>query len=77
MRVVGKFDGDRVLCMSNAKAGMQGCYVKDQKITEFSGYPKTITTDANVAPFAPVIGFFLAIGYKFNNLGTAGAGLSS
>lgn len=56
---------------------MQGCYVKDQKITEFSGYPKTITTDANVAPFAPVIGFFLAIGYKFNNLGTAGAGLSS
>lgn len=77
VRVIGKFDGDRILCMSNAKGGQQGCYVKDQKITEFSGYPRTITTDAKIAPFAPVIGFFLALGYKFNNLGTTGAGLSS
>ena len=78
VRVLGKFEGDRILCLSNAKAGMQSCEVKDQKITEFSGVPKTVTTDPKIAPFAPVIGFFLAIGYRFSNLGLTGiSGLSS
>lgn len=76
VRVVGNYPSDRILCVAN-KGGQQECYVKDQKITEFSGYPKTITTDSKIAPFAPVIGFFLALGYKFNNLGTTGGGLSS
>ena len=78
VRVLGKFEGDRILCLSNAKAGMQSCEVEGQKVTEFQGLPKTITTDPTVAMLAPVVGIVLALGYRFSNLGLTGiSGLSS
>ena len=52
--------------------------VEGQKITEFQGLPKTITTDPTVAMLAPVVGIVLALGYRFSNLGLTGiSGLSS
>lgn len=61
VRVMGKYDKDWIMCLSNAKGGMWGCYVDGEKVTElgYGSYGKVVTVDPMVKPFQPVISFFI------------------
>lgn len=75
VRVVGKFEGDQIMCLMNAKGGLTGCYVDGQPATNL-GWGRggmRVTTDPVIERFAPAIKEI----QKFEAQFSSGSSLSS